>query len=63
MISISHLLADVISHKIGQDVSSSSLDALEHFIPLLASKETLTDGSPIQHKKTYWLRDSEQMKK
>ena len=57
MISISHLLADVISHKIGQDVSSSSLDALENFIPLLVSKETLTDGSPKQHKKPFRLRD------
>ena len=53
----------MISHEFGQDVSSSSLDALEHFIPLLPSKETLTDESPIQHKKLFRLRDCEQMKK
>ena len=34
-----------------------ALDALEHFIPLLVSKETLTDGSPIQHNKRFRSRD------
>ena len=32
MISMSHLLADMISHEFGQDVSSSSLDALHAFL-------------------------------